>query len=172
MENGSQPGAVWTYPHVGRWGITALPEGWMLVPGFGARQIGDNTQYLIANIALSFDPLPEDKTLAEYIEKQHAMISAKYPDAKFAGPQSAPFQGAEEAMMLLIRHSGKDKTVEMLHVQHYVRVGTWVGIVTFTAPEQYLRAVRPAHELFLKGLHILLPEQVPVEAGPGMEGQG
>lgn len=132
----------------------------MLVPDFGARQIGDNTQYVISNIALSHDPLPEGKALPEYIEKQRAMIEGKYPGAKFAGPQPVPFPKAEEAYMLLIRHSAKDG-IEMIHVQHYVRVAAWIGIITFTAPEQQLRALRPDHELFLKGLQILPPEEEP-----------
>ena len=128
----------------------------MLVPNFGARQIGDKTQFIISNIALSQDPLSKDKTLPEYVDKQCEMILAKYPLARFAGPQPVPFQSAEEAYMLLIRQPTK-QDVEMVHVQHYVRVADWIGIVTLTAPEQSLRALRPDHELFLKGLHILPP---------------
>jgi len=156
MQMVNQPEAAWDYPSVGRWGITALPEGWMLVPNFGIRQIGDKTQVVISNIALSQDPLPNDKTLPEYVDKQREMILAKYPAAQFAGPQSVPFQGAEEAYMLLIRQPTK-QDVEMVHVQHYVRAADWIGIVTLTAPEQSLRALRPDHEMFLNGLHILPP---------------
>ena len=164
MEQAGQVGAAWNYPSVGRWGITVLPEGWMLVPDFGIRQIGDNTQFVISNIALSYDPLPEGKTIAEYIEKQKSMLEAQYKEAKFAGPQPVEFPGAEEAHMLLIRHPTQ-KGFELLHVQHYVRVADWIGIITLTAPEQALRAVRPAHEMFMKGLHILppLPPQEPEE---------
>ena len=162
---GIEPGTAWNFPSVGRWGITALPQGWMLVPNFGARQVGDNTQFVISNIALSYDPLPEGKTLPEYIEKQREMILAKYPEARFAGPQAVPFQNADEAYMLLIRHAAKD-AIEMIHVQHYVRSGDWIGIVTFTAPEQQLRALRPGHELFLKGLQILPPQETPMESSP------
>ena len=129
--------------------------------------MGDNTQTVLSNIALSYDPLPEDKTLTEYIEKQRTMLQAKYPQAKFAGPQPLAFQGAEEAYMLLIRHPAKNG-IEMVHVQHYVLVVDWIGIVTFTAPEQQLRTLRPAHELFLKGLHILPPvlQQTASDAAP------
>jgi hypothetical protein len=43
----------------------------------------------------------------------------------------------------------------MLHVQTYVRVGRWVGIITLTTVEAYLKVVRPDYEAFLKGLRIL-----------------
>ena len=170
MQPGNQPEAAWTYPSVGRWGVTVLPPGWMLVPGFGARQIGDNTQFVICNIGLSYDPLPQDKTLLEYIARQREMLLGKFPAAKFAGPQPVPFQNAEEAYMLLIRHAARDG-VEMLHVQHYVRVADWIGVVTFTAPEQMLRTVRPDHELFLRGLRILPPQEEPAASGSKSFGQ-
>lgn len=154
MQEEAQHEVAWNYPFVDRWGITVLPAGWMLIPNFGIRQIGDNTQYIISNIALSHDPLPDGKTLAEYIEKQRGLIADQYQGVKFAGPQPVQFSSAEEAYMLLLRHTTQ-RAIEMLHVQHYVRVGSWIGIVTLTAPEQALRAVRPDHEAFLKGLHIL-----------------
>ena len=159
-----QPGAAWNFPSVGRWGITALPQGWMLVPGFGARQVVADSRLIVCNIALSQDPLPEGKTLPEYIAKQCELITGKYKGAKFAGPQPAPFAGAEEAYMLLVRHRVQD-AVDMLHVQNYVRLGDWIGIITLTAPEQQLRAIRPDHEAFMKGLRILPPQETVAEQG-------
>jgi hypothetical protein len=150
---------------VGRWGITALPQGWNLVPNFGARQMVQDPRFILSNIALSQDPLPEGKTLPEYIEKQKEMILARYKESKFAGPQPTQFAGAEEAFMLLIRHRVQD-AVDMLHVQNYIRVGDWIGIVTLTSPEEQLRAVRPDHDAFVKGLRILPPEPEPDPPAP------
>ena len=86
-------------------------------------------------------------------------------------PQPAAFQGAEEAYMLLIRHAAKNG-MEMLHVQHYVRVADWIGIVTFTAPEQMLRPLRGDHEMFLKGLQILPPQETPPDPNLNQGFQG
>lgn len=135
------------------------------MPNFGIRQIVPDSRTIVCNVALSQDPLPPGKTLAEYIAKQCEMITAQYKEAKFAGPQPAPFPKAEEAFMLLVRQRVLD-TVDMLHVQNYVRSGDWIGIITLTAPEAQLRAVRPDHDLFVKGLCILPPPSDEIATQP------
>jgi hypothetical protein len=162
----AQPGTAWNFPSVGRFGVTALPSGWMFVAGFGIRQVVMDPRFVVCNISLMEDTLPEDKTLTEYIQAQCKMINERHKEVKLAGPQPATFPGSEEALMLLVRHKVKD-VIDMLHVQNYVRVGQWIGIVTLTSPEQQLRAVRPDHDAFVKGLHIL-PPPPPPEPAPGM----
>lgn len=147
---------TWNLPYVGRWGVTFVPAGWYFLPEFGIRQEME-PGYLVSNISLVEDPLPEGKSLTEYVQSQAEMISKQHKEVKLAGPQPSPFNGAEEACMLLVRHRVKD-TIEMLHVQNYVRVRDWIGIVTLTTPEQMLRAVRPDHDAFVKGL-VILPER-------------
>jgi hypothetical protein len=68
-----------------------------------------------------------------------------------------PFAGSEEAYLYFVRHT-PDGTGNMLHVQRYVRSGTWVGIITLTTLESQLQAVRPAYEAFVKGLRIIPAE--------------
>jgi hypothetical protein len=74
-------------------------------------------------------------------------------EAKFAGPQATAFTGADEARLLFVRHNVASAG-SMLHAQTYVRLGHWLGIVTLTALEGQLRAVRADYEAFVKGLRI------------------
>jgi hypothetical protein len=149
-----QSGTAWNYPSVGRWGVTVVPAGWQFLEGFGIRQDIAEPGYIISNISLVEDSLPPDKTLTEYVEKQCELINKNHKEVKLAGPQPMPFPNSEEAVMLLVRHRVKD-VIDMLHVQNYVRVGTWIGIITLTAPEPQLRVLRPDHDAFMKGLYIL-----------------
>lgn len=142
---------------MGRWGITVLPEGWVIVPNLGARQFSQDPRAIVSSIVLSHDPLPPGKTLLEYMTTQRTMIAASYPEAQIAGPQPSPFPNAEEGFLLLVRHR-VPMGMDMLHVQNYVRVGTWIGIVTLTVAEPMLRTIRPDHDAFVKGLCILPPE--------------
>jgi hypothetical protein len=151
-----QTGTAQAYPTVGRWAVTFVPDGWQFVPDFGIRQMRE-FGYITANISLVEDALPEGKTLVEYIGKQCEMIQANHKEVKLAGPQASPFPNTEEGHMLLVRHRVKDQH-DMLHVQNYVRIGSWIGIITLTALEAELQAVRPYHDAFTKGLYILPPQ--------------
>lgn len=111
------------------------------------------TQGTVAgSVGLGQDTLSEESGLAEYIEKQLKMIEGRLKDVKCAGPQAIAFAGADEALLLFVRHTMASGN--MLHAQTYVRVGRWLGIVTLTALEAQLRAVRPDHDAFVKGLRI------------------
>lgn len=131
-----------------------LPAGWAFVPGFGVRQQTTDPRQIAANIALGEDRLPNVDGLTEYIAAQAALIMSQIPNARIAGPQPSSFPGAEQAFLFMVRHN-PDGLADMLHVQSYVRVGLWVGIVTLTTVESFLKQVRPDYDGFLKGLHIL-----------------
>jgi hypothetical protein len=131
-----------------------MPGGWLYVAGFGIRQITLAAGAVAASVGLAQDALSVEDGIAEYIEKQKKLIGNYLKEAKFAGPQATAFAGADEAHLLFVRHT-VDKAGSMLHAQTYVRLGDWVGIVTLTAQEAQLRAVRPDYEAFVKGLRIL-----------------
>jgi hypothetical protein len=131
-----------------------MPAGWLYVTGFGIRQMTMAAGGIAASVGLGEDSLGAEDTIAEYIEKQKELIGSYLKEAKFAGPQATAFPGADEAHLLFVRHS-VDKAGNMLHAQTYVRLGEWVGIITLTAQEAQLRAVRPDYDAFVKGLHIL-----------------
>jgi len=131
-----------------------MPGGWLYVAGFGIRQITLAAGAVAASVGLAQDALSVEDGIAEYIEKQNKLIGNYLKEAKFAGPQATAFAGADEAHLLFVRHT-VDKAGSMLHAQTYVRLGDWVGIVTLTAQEAQLRAVRPDYEAFVKGLRIL-----------------
>jgi len=107
-----------------------------------------------ASVGLGQDFLSSDSGLAVYIEKQKTLIGNHLKEAKFAGPQATAFPGADEAQLLFVRHN-VDSVGSMLHAQTYARLGLWLGIITLTALEAQLRAVRPDYDAFVKGLRIL-----------------
>ena len=145
---------VWTFPSVGRWGVSALPNGWMFIPDMGVRQIVTDARQIAANVSLGEDILKSPGALLEYIAAQAKLIEGHFVGSKIAGPQPTPFAACEEAMLFMVRHT-PDGAPGMLHVQTYVRVGVWLGIITLTTVEAELRNVRPEYEFFVKGLRIL-----------------
>ena len=70
-----------------------------------------------------------------------------------AGPAPMEFPGAEEAAMLMLKHRPMHQ-VSVFQVQHYVRCGKWIGIVTLTTLESELLKVRPDFDQFVKVLRI------------------
>ena len=109
---------------------------------------------IAANVGLGQDKLETADGLAAYLQKQVELIGERLPEAKIAGPQVSSFPGAEEAYLLLVKHS-VDAVGTMIHLQRYVRVGLWVGIVTLTTPETQLSTVRPDYDNFVQGLRFL-----------------
>jgi hypothetical protein len=130
-----------------------MPAGWLYVAGFGIRQMTTAAGTIAASVGVGEDALASEDGLAEYIEKQKKLIGSYLKEAKFAGPQATAFAGADEAQLIFVRHSA-NSSGSMLHAQTYVRLGTWVGIVTLTTLESQLRAVRADYEAFMKGLRI------------------
>jgi hypothetical protein len=149
-----QAGPAWTFPSVGRWGVSVLPNGWMFVSDFGIRQMTADPGQIAANVSLGEDVLKDQGGLAEYIGTQAKLIEGHMQGAKIAGPQPTPFPNTEEACLFMVRHT-PEGVPGMLHVQTYVRVGAWLGIVTLTTVEAQLREVRADYEAFLKGLRVL-----------------
>ncbi len=126
----------------------------MLVPNFGIRQMTTDPGQIAANISLGEDVLRDENGLADYIAAQARLIGAALKDPKLAGPQPFAFPNTDQSFLFMVRHTPSGIT-DMLHVQTYVRVGLWVGIITLTTVEAYLKQVRPDYEAFLKGLQIL-----------------
>jgi len=156
---------AWNYPYVGRWGVSACPQGWRFVPDFGIRQMSGDPLAITANVALTQEAQPTGETLLDYIHRQGEILQKNLIDLKLGGPSTSTFPGAEEAYLYLVQHRVKE-SISMLHVQHYVRSGSWIGIITLTTPEHWLAAVRPAFDEFVAGLCILAePPPAPPEPG-------
>jgi hypothetical protein len=130
-----------------------MPGGWLYVANFGIRKMAMEAEPVGASVGLGEDTLTSESGLGEYIERQKKLIGSHLSEPKFAGPQATAFAGADEAQLLFVRHEAAS-VGSMLHAQTYVRLGTWVGIITLTAMEIQLRTVRQDYEAFVKGLHI------------------
>jgi len=130
-----------------------MPAGWIYIAGFGIKQMAVAPGTVAASVGLGQDVLDQETGLGEYIEKQVKMIGERLKEVKSAGPKGTPFAGADEAHLLFIRHR-MESAGAMLHVQTYVRVGRWLGIVTLTTSEAQLSTVRQDYDAFVRGLHI------------------
>lgn len=149
----AQPDVAANFPTVGRWSVTGMPNGWIYVAHFGIRQMRMDAGSVGASVGVGQDALSSTSELQEYVEKQMKLIGNHLKEAKFAGPQSTAFAGADEAQLLFVRHNAVQAGC-MVHAQTYVRSGLWLGIITLTALEEQLRTVRPDYDVFVKGLHI------------------
>jgi len=170
----SQPGQFPQFPTVGRWVVTAIPRGWLLLHGFGVRRMMADPAAVAATIGLVNDALEPTATVLEYIDKQKQLLEQSLKEPSFAGPQATSFQGADEAFVFLTRHN-VEQVGNMTHVQSYVRAGSWLGIVTLTAPHEEIPAIRPEYDAFLKGLYIAPAPEAAQLAGaesppPGSDG--
>jgi hypothetical protein len=151
----SKSGASSPFPSVGKWGVTAIPQGWIYVAEFGIRQLMPDRRMVGANVTLGQDTVTTLDGFAEYIQTQAKLIVGHLSEAKTAGPQPMAFPGADEAYLFFVRHRPVGAP-DMLHAQTYVRLGLWVGIITLTTPEAQLKAVRPDYDAFVNGLRITM----------------
>ncbi len=142
----------------------------MLIQSFGIRQITSDSRAVAPSVGLGEDALAAEISLPEYIEKQKQLIGKALKEPAFAGPQPVVFQGADEALLLLVRHQ-LQSAASMTHFQTYVRLGLWLGIVTFTALHDAIPAVRPDYDIFVRGLRIAPATAAqPNTAKPGLPG--
>ncbi|WP_263379321.1 hypothetical protein [Granulicella paludicola] len=145
--------------------MTILPQGWAVIYGFGIRQIASGQEALLANVALGQDDLQSAEEFDTYLAAQAKMIQSNLIEPKIAGPQPTSFPDCDEARMMIVLHTPEADTV--IHVQTYVRIGLWVGIITLTASQQQLQSVRPYSDQFTKGLRVLpAPDSTDLEPRP------
>jgi hypothetical protein len=160
------------FPSIGRWSVTAIPEGWNFIPGFGIRQANLDPNAVAANVCLGQDKLKAQDGLLSYIERQKELIEDQLPGVKFSGPVTSHFRDSE-AQLMTASH-GVPEVGTIVHVQTYVRADTWLGVVTLTAREEEIPAVRLVCDAFLTYL-LIQPEPAPEGlrvAGPhGIDGE-
>jgi hypothetical protein len=136
---------------IGRWIISAIPFGWTWIPDFGIQKQAAGVTP--SNIYLREDVLLAGDKLALYIKAQITLMKRTFLDPVIAGPALIDFPGAAEAALLMIKHQPTQGNT-VFQVQHYVRVGTWIGIATLTTLESELLKVRPDFDQFIKFLTI------------------
>ena len=143
--------------HIGRWIIPAIPFGWKWIEGFGVQRSGENITP--SNIYIQEDELLAGSQLIFYIQAQIAVMKRTFKDPTVAGPAPLKFPGAEDCAMLMVKHQPMNQ-MSVIQVQHYMRHGRWIGIVTLTTLETELLKVRPDFEQFLKLLRVANPAQL------------
>jgi len=135
-----------TAARIGRWIIPAIPFGWVWIPDFGIQRSGENVPP--SNVYLKEDELlAGDLTL--YIQAQITIMKRTFADPMIAGPAPLEFPGATEAALLMLKHQPMNQT-QVFQVQHYIRIGGWIGIATLTTIESELLKVRKDFDQFMK----------------------
>lgn len=136
---------------IGRWIVSAIPFGWTWIPEFGIQKQAEGE--VPSNIYLREDVLLAGDRLALYIKAQITIMKRTFLDPMIAGPAPIEFPGAAEAALLMIKHKPSPQGT-VFQVQHYARVGTWIGIATLTTLESMLLKVRPDFDQFMKFVSI------------------
>ncbi|MGH9606138.1 MAG: hypothetical protein ACRD3N_10630 [Terracidiphilus sp.] len=136
-----------TAARIGRWVVPAIPFGWTWVPDFGIQKRAEGV--VPSNIHLREDRLLAGNQLELYIRTQITLMKRTFAEPVIAGPAPMAFPDAAEAAMLMIKHRAMNQ-VTVLQVQHYVRSGKWIGIVTLTSLESELLKVRGDFDQFMK----------------------
>lgn len=136
---------------IGRWIVPAIPFGWSWVANFGIQKQSEGA--VPSNVYLLEDELLAGDKLEPYAKAQIAIMKRTFMEPMIAGPAPIEFPGAEEAAMLMLKHRPMHQ-VSVFQVQHYVRSGKWIGIVTLTTLESELLKVRPDFDQFMKQLRI------------------
>ncbi len=135
-----------TAARIGRWIIPAIPFGWVWIPDFGIQRSGENVPP--SNVYLKEDELLAGD-LALYIQAQVTIMKRTFQEPTIAGPAPLEYSGATEAALLMLKHQPMNGT-QVFQVQHYIRVGRWVGIATLTTIESELLKVRKDFDQFMK----------------------
>jgi len=149
--NSGQAATYGSSARIGRWIIPAIPFGWTWVPDFGIQKRAEGV--VPSNIHVREDELLAGNQLELYIKAQITMMKRTFADPVIAGPAPMAFPDAAEAAMLMIKHRAMNQ-VTVFQVQHYVRSGKWIGIVTLTTLESELLKVRGDFDQFMKLLRI------------------
>lgn len=147
---------------IGRWLLTAVPDAWIFVPGFGLRSTAQTPTP--ASLLLTEDVLPGGTKLAPYLQSQNKLLAQTYPLTQIAGPAPAPLPIADDAQMLILKHPSPTSG-DLFQIQTYALLGRWIGILTLTSTPQELPSARAAMNLVLATLQIL-PEPPPPPPTP------
>jgi len=125
-----------------------VPAGWELLEKIGLRRADKDA--FPSNVIPTEDHLQGITTLKEYMDSQLHIVRQYFtePQFEFRGP--ARINGVDEAIMLVIRFKGDDGRAAMQR-QVYVRLGSHVGVLTFTTLETELAAVEPSFIAILSG---------------------
>jgi hypothetical protein len=137
-----------------RWQMPQVPSHWQVVPGWGLRGIAANAAG--SNICLTEDTLLAGNQLEPYVWVQMDIMRRQFADPQFAGPAPTGLlagAGVGQAALLVIRH-GPLHGNEVVQLQVYGLLGSWIGIATLTALKQNVGLVRKDFELFLAALRV------------------
>ena len=134
---------------VGSWSFAVIPDGWQAQQGLGIQL--DTQDAFPSSIGAMEEPLGPGITLQQYVEAQTKMFREYLREPKIDAALPRVIPGASETIALDVRYSTKDGQ-SIYYQRVYARSGSLIGVLTVTALEKDLAAVRPAYESVLNGV--------------------
>lgn len=110
------------------WSFPVLPAKWQLQEGLGLQSEGGEFPSSVAAAQESLGGI----TLQQFVEFQINMLKGYLRGAKVEPVVPPRIAGAEETMVVDVRHSTKDGK-ELVYRRIYARCGGAVGVLTVTA---------------------------------------
>jgi len=129
---------------VGGWGFNIVPDGWKSMAGVGLCRDGGAFQASATGVE---EPLPDGKTLREYIGVQIELAKSRLARPEIQEPVEANMEGSEEALLLTVS-SDANGGVRVTQRQIYARSAGVVGVLTMSglaaANQDFIEIVRGA----------------------------
>jgi hypothetical protein len=134
---------------IGGWAFLKIPDGWKIQEGLGIQQIVKDA--FPANIVVMEEPLGPGITLAHFVEAHSKMFREYLRESKIDVAVSPTISGAAETLALEVRYSTKDGPPVYYH-RVYARSGSILGVLTLTALEKDLPAIRSIYDSVLSAV--------------------
>jgi pSer/pThr/pTyr-binding forkhead associated (FHA) protein len=128
---------------IGSWAFHKIPERWQIQEGLGVQQVVKDA--FPASIGAMEEPLSPGITLAQYVEAHSKMFREHLPHPKIDVAAPTTIGGAEETVALEVRFRFKDGP-PIYYRRVYARCRATLGVLTLTALEKDLSAVRPIYD--------------------------
>jgi hypothetical protein len=135
---------------IGKWAFSRIPDGWQIQEGLGIQLQTKDDKVFPSNIGAMEEPVGPGITLSKYVEAQTKMLREYLRDPKIDAALPPKLPGALETVAIEVRYNTKDGHAIYYH-RLYARSGPTIGVLTLTALEKDLSAVRQAYDSFLGG---------------------
>jgi pSer/pThr/pTyr-binding forkhead associated (FHA) protein len=128
---------------IGGWAFHKIPDRWQIQEGLGIQQVVKDA--FPASIGVMEEPLGSGVTLSQYVEAHSKMFREHLPEPKIDVAVPPTIRGSDETAALDIHFRIKDGAA-VYYRRVYARSGSTLGVLTLTALEKDLSAVRPLYD--------------------------
>ncbi len=128
---------------IGSWAFRKIPERWQIQEGLGIQQAVKDA--FPASIGVMEEPLGSGMKLSQYVEAHTKMFREHLTEPKIEVAAPPAVHGSEETAALDIHFRIKEGAA-VYYRRVYARCGSTLGVLSLTALEKDLSAVRPLYD--------------------------